>query len=165
VRLPVTRVITPPLLLIVLAAAVLGLSGCGGDRVQDAPGSSERQAPQITRTQKVPVEGGGSYTDVGAGGLAKMLKAKNFPLVNVHVPYEGEIAQTDRFIPYDRIGSNLDKLPADKDAKVVLYCRSGSMSAIAARELVRSGYTNVWNLDGGMIGWQEAGRPIIKRER
>lgn len=164
-RLPFRRVITPLLLLGVLAAAVLGLSGCGGDRVQNAPESSERQAPQLTQTQKVPVEGGGSYTDVGAGGLAKMLKAKDFPLVNVHVPYEGEIAKTDLFIPYDRIEGSLDRLPADKDAKVVLYCRSGSMSAIAARELVRSGYTNVWNLDGGMIGWQEAGHPIIQRER
>ena len=164
-RLPLTRVLTPLLLLALLTAAVLGLSGCGGDRVQNAPESSERQVPQITQTQKVPVEGGGNYTDVGAEGLAKMLKAKDFPLVNVHIPYEGEIAKTDRFIPYDRIGSNLDELPTDKDSKIVLYCRSGSMSAIAARQLVRSGYTNVWNLDGGMVGWQEAGHTIIERER
>jgi len=81
------------------------------------------------------------------------------------VPYEGEIAQTDRFIPYDRVGSNLDGLPADKDAKVVLYCRSGSMSAMAARDLVRSDYANVWNLEGGMIAWRQAGYPLIKRQR
>jgi phage shock protein E len=94
-----------------------------------------------------------------------MLEQKVFPLVNVHVPYEGELAETDLFIPYDRIGRNLEKLPADKGAKVVLYCRSGSMGAIATRELVGLGYTNVWNLSGGMIAWREAGYPLIKRQR
>jgi len=165
VGLLVRRVITPLLLLLVLAAAVVALSGCGSSQVLDSPGSKERQPSQRVQTQQVPVEGGGSYTNVDAGGLAKMLKRKDFLLVNVHVPYEGEIAQTDRFIPYDRIGSNLDRLTAAKDAKVVLYRRSGSMSAVAAREVVSSGYTSVWNLDGGMIGWQDAGYHLIKRKQ
>lgn len=164
-RLPVAGVATPFLLLVVLATAVL-LSGCGGDRAQDDPrGDEERQPSQAVQTQKVPVEGEGSYTDVSAEGLANMLGAKDFPLINVHVPYEGKIAETDLFVPYDRIGRNLEKLPADKDAKVVLYCRSGSMSATAAPELVREGYTNVWNLDGGMIAWREAGYPLVHRKR
>jgi len=39
------------------------------------------------------------------------------------------------------------------------------MSAIAARELVREGYANVWNLDGGIIAWREAGYPLMRRKR
>ena len=35
------------------------------------------------------------------------------------------------------------------------------MSAIAAEALVKGGYTDVWNLDGGMIAWEEAGLPLI----
>lgn len=123
---------------------------------------SNGQSPE---TQKVPVEGGGGYTDVSAGGLAKMLKGKTFPLVNVHIPYEGEIAGTDLFIPFNQVEANLGKLPANKGAKVVLYCRSGSMSAIAARALVKLGYTDVWNLDGGMIAWKQAGYPLLQRSR
>ncbi len=106
------------------------------------------------------VDGGGSYTDVDAAGLAAMLRRKDFPLVNVHVPYEGEIVPTDLFVPFDRIDRNLDKLPADTHARIVLYCRSGSMSATAARTLVRLGYTDVWNLSGGMIAWERAGYPV-----
>lgn len=117
---------------------------------------------QTGETQRVPVEGGGAYTDVSAPGLAAMLKKKDFPLVNVHIPYEGEIQGTDLFIPFNEVDANLDKLPADKSARIVLYCRSGGMSAIAARALATRGYTNVWNLDGGMIAWRDAGHPLVR---
>jgi rhodanese-related sulfurtransferase len=111
----------------------------------------------------VPVDGGGSYTDVSADGLALMLENKEFPLINVHIPYEGEIEGTDDFIPFDQIQQNIDKLPADKDSRVVIYCRSGSMSGISARSLVELGYTDVWNLDGGMIAWEASGRPLQQK--
>jgi rhodanese-related sulfurtransferase len=117
------------------------------------------------QTQSVPVESGGSYTDVSAVGLAAMLEDKEFPLINVHIPYQGEIEGTDSFIPFDEIGQNLDSLPSDKEARIVLYCRSGSMSATAARELVGLGYTDVWNLDGGMIAWKQAGYPLLDKGR
>ena len=63
-------------------------------------------------------------------------------------------------IPYDQIQQNLDKLPTDKNARLVLYCRSGHMSGIAAKTLLAAGYTNIWNLDGGMVAWENAGFPI-----
>lgn len=138
---------------VLVAVLVLALAGL-------AP--SGAQTPE---TQRVPVDGGGTYTDVSARGLARLLESKDFPLINVHVPYEGEIGGTDAFIPFDQVAANLGKLPASKAAKVVLYCRSGSMSAIAARTLVRLGYTEVWNLDGGMIAWQQAGYPLIQKAR
>ncbi|MGE5140866.1 MAG: rhodanese-like domain-containing protein [Rudaea sp.] len=118
--------------------------------------------PANSSTSKVTVDGG-SYTDVGPAALNQMLAQKNFPLINVHIPYQGEIANTDAFIPYDQIENHLDKLPADKNAKIVLYCRSGNMSTIAAKKLVGLGYTNIWNLDGGMEAWQQAGLPLIRK--
>lgn len=105
---------------------------------------------------------GGSYTNVTADELDAMLKNKDFVFVNVHIPFEGNIAGTDLSIAYDQIAdpANLSQLPADKNAKIVLYCRSGRMSEIAATELVSLGYTNVWNLAGGMVGWENAGYEI-----
>ena len=104
-----------------------------------------------------------NFTTLQSGQLDAMLKMKDFLFVNVHTPYEGEIRDTDVFIPYDRIGDNLDKLPKDKAAKIVLYCRSGRMSEIAARELTQLGYTQVSHLSGGMNEWKKSGYEIIEK--
>jgi rhodanese-related sulfurtransferase len=109
--------------------------------------------------KQVAVDTGGSYTDVSVAELQTMLANKDFTFINVHIPFEGNIANTDLSIPYDQVAQNLDKIP-DKNAKIVLYCRSDRMSNIAAKELVSLGYTNLWNLDGGMVAWEAAGLPI-----
>ncbi len=112
--------------------------------------------------QKQSQEAVENFSTLSSDKLASMLEKKDFFFVNVHVPYEGEIKNTDAFIPYDKIADNLDKLPKDKNARIVLYCRSGRMSEIAAKELVRLGYTNVSHLGGGMIEWEKNVYDIIK---
>jgi rhodanese-related sulfurtransferase len=112
--------------------------------------------------QVVPVDGGGSYVDITVQDLDRMLDTKDFFFVNVHIPYEGEIPNTDAFIAFDEIQMHLAEFPGEVDAKIVLYCRSGSMSAIAARDLVNAGYTNVFNLDGGFRAWAQAGYEFIQ---
>src|SRR3989304_8724268 len=90
--------------------------------------------------QSKPVTGetvtaaGGAYQNVTPDEFNTMLKNKDFVFVNVHIPFAGNIAGTDLSIPYDQITApeQFSQLPADKNAKIVLYCRSGRMSAIAA---------------------------------
>lgn len=102
------------------------------------------------------------FVKITSAQLDAMLRRKDFFLVNVHIPYEGEIAGTDAFVPYNRIGDQLDQLPKDKSAKIVLYCRTGRMSDIAARELARRGYTRISELVGGMVDWKKKGHKLIE---
>jgi rhodanese-related sulfurtransferase len=78
-----------------------------------------------------------------------MLKNKDFALVDVHIPEQEHIAGTDLITPYDEIEDSISLFPHDKNAKIVLYCRSGSMSRAAAYTLAEHGYTNIYDLSGG----------------
>jgi rhodanese-related sulfurtransferase len=106
--------------------------------------------------------GPAGYHTMDVQELHRQLASKDFIFVNVHIPFEGDIANTDLSIPFDEITQpqNLKLLPADKDAKIVLYCRSGRMSAIAAKDLAGLGYTNVWDVPGGFNEWKAAGFPL-----
>jgi rhodanese-related sulfurtransferase len=120
--------------------------------------------PTETAEQRVSV-GGGTYTNVSANELKAILKNKDFVFINVHIPFAGNIAGTDLSIPYAQITepANLARLPVNKNAKIVLYCRIGRMSAIAAETLVKLGYTDIWNLNGGMDAWEQAGNLIEEK--
>ncbi|MFN8402405.1 MAG: rhodanese-like domain-containing protein [Anaerolineales bacterium] len=134
-------------LLLLLLFPIL-LAACGG------------QPAQVTG-ETIPVAGG-SYQNITPDELNAMLKDKDFVFVNVHIPFAGNIAGTDLSIPYDEIEQNLSQLPSDRNAKIVLYCRSGRMSEIAAEKLISLGYTNIWNLTGGMVEWEQAGYELEK---
>jgi rhodanese-related sulfurtransferase len=52
-----------------------------------------------------------------------------------------------------------ERIP-DTGADIVLYCGGGFRSALAADNLQKMGYTNVWSMDGGYRGWTEQGYPL-----
>ena len=52
----------------------------------------------------------------------------------------------------------------DPKKPVFVYCRSGRRSAEAAAALAELGFTTIQNLEGGIIAWQKAGKPITKPE-
>ena len=56
-------------------------------------------------------------------------------------------------IPYGEIADRAEKELPDKNQLILVYCRSGRRSKIAAEELVKLGYTNVKEF-GGIIDWK-----------
>lgn len=142
--------------LILLTLTILLIAGCSA---ADTPSASPSTPVDIFSLPK----NAQGYIDVSVEQLKPALANKDFSLVNVHIPYEGELPQTDAFIPYNEIEANLSLLPADKNARIVLYCRSGRMSTEAAETLVKLGYTNMVEVDGGMQNWQAAGNELIEK--
>ena len=56
-------------------------------------------------------------------------------------------------IPYTEIENKAKEMLPDKDAQILVYCRSGRRSKIAAKSLLKLGYTNVKEF-GGIIDWK-----------
>ena len=81
-------------------------------------------------------------------------------LVDVREPneYEESHIPGSRLEPLSTFTSHYDTLPKDKP--LVMQCRSGARSERAAKYLLEQGYTDVVNLTGGILAWQEAGLPV-----
>ncbi|MCY0865175.1 MAG: FAD-dependent oxidoreductase [Sulfobacillus sp.] len=60
-------------------------------------------------------------------------------------------------VPLDDLRQKVEELPSSPDQPLVVYCRSGHRSYVAARMLIQRGYRRVYNLVGGITAWQAAG--------
>ena len=49
-----------------------------------------------------------------------------------------------------------------RNRRIVLYCGGGYRSALAADNIQKMGYDDVWSMDGGFRAWNEAGLPIVR---
>jgi rhodanese-related sulfurtransferase len=65
-------------------------------------------------------------------------------------------------VPMMEIPIRTDEVPDDRD--VVVVCRMGQRSAQVVAWLMQNGYDRVINLDGGMAGWEAAGRPLVSED-
>lgn len=98
----------------------------------------------------------------------KLLTGKSPPFlldVRTETEFESGHLQNARHIIVDEFvrgeyGEKLGKLA--KDAPVIVYCRSGRRSGIAQDVLVKDGFTNIKNIEGGILAWGKAGLPIVK---
>lgn len=81
-------------------------------------------------------------------------------LVDVREPDEWQEGHVPGavLIPLGQLGNRLAEL--DQTRPIALICRSGNRSGSATAELLRAGYANVVNVQGGMIAWARAGLPI-----
>jgi rhodanese-related sulfurtransferase len=159
---------------VIAADLVFGsIFGTSGGAATPSPTASPSNGQMATATPTasstqfgVVVQGeGGYWTNVTPDQLAEMLAHKDFTLLNVKKPYYAEIEGTDLYIPYDQLAARASELPSDKNAKILIYCRTGTTSKIGAQTLLDLGYTDIWNLDGGMVAWTASGRTLVNLNR
>ena len=108
-----------------------------------------------------------AYENVDAKKFKEILKKnKNVVLLDVRTPqefYEGHIPEANllpvQLFQYVFLGGK-----GIKDKTVLVYCRSGKRSSIAAKQLDEWGVKKVYNLKGGIIEWKSSGFKVIKPE-
>ena len=133
-------------LILLLFLFSLFLVACGNNPVQNG------QSPS-----PAPANGGGEpeYRRISAEEAYQMMQdADDYILLDVRRVDEFNEEHIERavLIPYDEIENRAAEELPDKNALILVYCRSGRRSETAARALVSMGYTNVYDF-GGILDW------------
>ena len=85
-------------------------------------------------------------------------------ILDVRTPEEfnaGHIANAINInIADSDFSSEVSKL--DKNATVAVYCRSANRSAVATNEMAELGFTDMYDMQGGIIDWEAAGGPVVQ---
>ena len=100
--------------------------------------------------------GSATYEQIsGAEAKALMDSESGYIILDVREQYEYDEGHIPGalLIPYGEIADRAENELPDKDQLILVYCRSGRRSKIAAEELVKLGYTNVKEF-GGIIDWE-----------
>jgi rhodanese-related sulfurtransferase len=92
----------------------------------------------------------------------RMRNSQNVKLIDVREDNEWTDAHAAGAIHLGKgiIERDIETTVPDKDAELILYCGGGYRSALAADELQKMGYTNVFSMAGGWKAWKEAGGQI-----
>ena len=124
-------------------AAVLALLlvSCGGTK--DKPVPTEEDAPSKA-----------AYLKISAEEAYEMMASQEGVVVDVRTreEYDGGHIENAVLVPNESIGSEMPEALPDKEATLLIYCRSGRRSKEAAQKLLSLGYQNVYDF-GGVIDW------------
>ncbi len=155
-------------LIYIALAAVLALAGCTAND-NNAPAETAAETPAQTTaaaadTAQAPVDPANTSSNESLNAEASriitpedalaLIGTQGVTLLDVRTKEEYDEAYIDGavLLPYDEIAQTIDKFDIDKDSTVIVYCRSGRRSAIAAATLAELGYTDIYDL-GGIQNW------------
>jgi len=87
----------------------------------------------------------------------KLDNSEKFVFIDVREAYEHqEFNIGGDLVSLGHVMDSIESMEEHKNDEIVVYCRSGSRSAMAQSLLESAGFSNVRNLTGGVLAWQEA---------
>ncbi len=144
------------MIVLALSMLLLLLAGCGGNAApaNQAAGAADEAAaaPEIDLSTLPDL--------LDAQTVATIKDHADVVLIDVREQWEYDEARIPgiTLIPMNSIPSRLNEIPTDKT--VVLTCRSGNRSSQIFSYLKQQGYTNIHDMQGGILAWQGAGLPV-----
>lgn len=142
----------------VLGAASIALSltltGCSSDS-----GSTDTAGPDTS----IVVEQPAAPERVGAEMFATVIATPGVQIIDVRSPEEFAEGHIEGALNYNVEGPDFASQIAGLDpaGTYAVYCRSGNRSVIAVDYMSSQGINGIFELESGIIGWQEAGLPVV----
>ena len=105
----------------------------------------------------------GAVTTMNVSDFAHKVSDKSVVLLDVRTPAEfasGHIAGATN-IDFESGNFENDIASLDKSKSYAVYCRSGKRSGQATALMAKAGFKSIFNLDGGIINWQNAGNSLV----
>ena len=130
-------------LLLCLMGLALGLAACGGGE---------------TTVEEIDPAGLAPSVDVDT--VYALQDHPDVFLLDVREPDEYDASHIPgiTLIPMGEVADRLSEIPTDQE--VIVTCRTGNRSAQVVDFLRQQGYSNVHNMEGGIVAWEEAGYPV-----
>jgi len=109
-------------------------------------------------------KGKASFAELSAVEAAALITSKKPFILDVRTPaeYYGSHLKDAYLLPLNQLEGRLSEIAEHKDSDVLVYCRSGNRSTVAAQILIKNGFTKLNNLRPGIVGWERAGLDVVK---
>lgn len=106
------------------------------------------------------------YTTILPAEAQAMMEEGEPLLLDVRTPgeYAAQHVPGSVLIPLNELSSRLGEIADYKTRDILVICRSGNRSRVASEILTEAGFTNVYNIDRGILGWAQSGLPTIVGE-
>ena len=144
---------------ILLFAALLALllAGCAAPKTDPGPAETEAETETEAKTETeadTEAEATADYHRITAEEAYEIMVSQEVVVVDVRTreEYDGGHIENAVLVPNESIGSEMPDALPDKEATLLVYCRSGRRSKDAAQKLLELGYQNVYDF-GGVIDW------------
>lgn len=140
-----------------IVAASIGLAACGGGSADPQSDSSPTSLTEPTAAVDIrvvsPVEAAETIAD----------SSDDLVILDVRTQEEFDEAHIEGAVMLDFYRDDFAEELAkfDPDVSYVLYCRSGNRSSEARALMADLGFSSVEDIDSGIVGWQEAGLPLV----
>ena len=105
------------------------------------------------------------FSKLTPAAAVQLMNSEDVVVLDVREPSEtagGKIAKAIQ-IPVSGLAKRIDELLKHKDKSMLVYCKTGTRSGLACKELDKHGFGKLYNLNGGVMAWQEAHLPLSKK--
>jgi phage shock protein E len=146
------------LIIALLLGVSLIIGGCTTPKVM----TPKDLTTKVMTTKDLVAEANEHVTNVPVSVAKELLDEGGYIFLDVRTAKEFKMGHIPGAVHIERglLEFMINNQVPDKNAQIVVYCKVGGRGSLAAHTLIRMGYKNVKNIEGGWVPWEKAGYPV-----